>query len=147
MRLQPGGLGLRIYIPQDKVSPVVPPGNGFPFFHLLRLIVLRWRYSNPPSRGAEAEVTLRLAVSQSVSQSVSTSWCRAHCGTCHQVLIRSEFCCLSLSVWCPLWWEVGSVSCKSLSAVIVHRQVFCLFFTFHFTRHTFYVCTIHARPG
>jgi RNase P/RNase MRP subunit POP5 len=36
---------------------------------------------------AEAEVTLRLTV----SQSVSTSLCRAHCGTCDQILIMSEF--------------------------------------------------------
>jgi hypothetical protein len=56
-----------------------------------------------------------------VSQSVSTSWCRAHCGTCDQILILSECCCLA-SVVRPLWREVGSVSCQSLSAVIVHCQ-------------------------
>jgi hypothetical protein len=68
--------------------------------------------------------------------SVSMSWLRAHCGTCGQILILSEFCCLAY-VGRPLWREVGSVSCRSLSAVIVHRQVF-------FTRHVF-VYTIYAR--
>jgi hypothetical protein len=57
-----------------------------------------------------------------VSQSVSTSRCWTHCGTCDQILILSEFCCL-VSVGHPLWREVGSVSCHSLSAVIVHRAV------------------------
>jgi hypothetical protein len=30
---------------------VIPPGTGFPFRRLLRLAVLRWRYSNPPPLG------------------------------------------------------------------------------------------------
>jgi hypothetical protein len=77
---------------------------------------------------------------------------RAHFGTCDQILILSEFCCL-VSVGRPLWREVGSVSCQSLSAIIVHRQVLffffiCLFFfSPHFTRHTFYVHTTYARPS
>jgi hypothetical protein len=77
-------------------------------------------------------------------RSVSTFWCRAHCGNCDQILILSEICCL-VSVGRPLWREVGPVSCRSPSAVIVHRQFFCLFF--HFTCHTFYVYTIYARPS
>jgi hypothetical protein len=31
--------------------PVTPPGTGFPFHRLVRLVGLRWRYSNPPPRG------------------------------------------------------------------------------------------------
>jgi hypothetical protein len=56
-------------------------------------------------------------------QPVSTSWCRAHCETCDQILILSESCWF-VSVGSPLWREVGSVSCQSLSAVIAHRQIF-----------------------
>jgi hypothetical protein len=38
--------------PQEQGGPVIPPGTGFPFRRLLRLAGLRWRYSNPPPRGA-----------------------------------------------------------------------------------------------
>jgi hypothetical protein len=48
---QPGGLGLRIYIPQEQGGPVTPPGVGFPFRRLLWQAGLRWRYSNPPPCG------------------------------------------------------------------------------------------------
>jgi hypothetical protein len=41
---QPGGPGLRIYIPQEQGGPVIPPGTGLPFRHLLRLARLRRRY-------------------------------------------------------------------------------------------------------
>jgi hypothetical protein len=34
---QPGGSGLRIYIPQEQGRPVITPGTGFPFLRLLRL--------------------------------------------------------------------------------------------------------------
>jgi hypothetical protein len=43
----------------------------------------------------------------------------------------------------------GSVPCQSLWAMVFHRQAFvffCLFLSFHFTRHAFYVYTIYARP-
>jgi hypothetical protein len=55
-------------------------------------------------------------------QSVSTSYCRAHYRTCDQKLILSESCCLA-SEGRPRWREVRSISCQSLSAVIVHCQV------------------------
>jgi hypothetical protein len=45
---QPGGPGLRLYIPQDQGGQVIPPGTGFPLCRLLRLAGLRWRYSSPP---------------------------------------------------------------------------------------------------
>jgi hypothetical protein len=45
---QPGGPGPRIYIPQEQGSSVIPPGTGFLFRRLLRLVGPRWRYSNPP---------------------------------------------------------------------------------------------------
>jgi hypothetical protein len=38
--------GPRIYIPQEKGGPVITPGAGIPFRRLLRLVGLRWRYSN-----------------------------------------------------------------------------------------------------
>jgi hypothetical protein len=40
---------LPIYIPQEQGGPVIPPGTGFPFRHLLPLGGLRRRYSNPPT--------------------------------------------------------------------------------------------------
>jgi hypothetical protein len=43
---QPGGPDPHIYIPQEQGGPVIPPGTGFPFRHLLRLEGLWWRYSN-----------------------------------------------------------------------------------------------------
>jgi hypothetical protein len=45
---QTGGPGPRIYIPQERGGPVVPPGTGFYSRRFLRLAELRWRYSNPP---------------------------------------------------------------------------------------------------
>jgi hypothetical protein len=59
-------------------------------------------------------------------QSVNTSWRLAQLGTCDQILILSEFRCV-VFVGRPLWREVGSVSCQSLSARIVHCQFFLLF--------------------
>jgi hypothetical protein len=48
---QPGGPGPHIYIPQEQVGPVIPPGAVFPFCHVPQLARLRWRYSNlPPHR-------------------------------------------------------------------------------------------------
>jgi hypothetical protein len=41
------GPGPRIYIPQEQGGPIIPPGNGFHFRHLLRLAGLQWRYSTP----------------------------------------------------------------------------------------------------
>jgi hypothetical protein len=38
---QPGGPGPRIYISQEQGGPVIPPGTGFPFRRLLRLVGLR----------------------------------------------------------------------------------------------------------
>jgi hypothetical protein len=40
---QPGGPGLRIYIPQKQGGPVIPPGTGFPFRRLLRIAGLLWK--------------------------------------------------------------------------------------------------------
>jgi hypothetical protein len=47
---QPRDPGLRIYIPQEQGSPVIPPDTGFPFHCLLRLAGLRYRHLNPPPR-------------------------------------------------------------------------------------------------
>jgi hypothetical protein len=43
--------GPHIYIPQEQGGPVIPPGTDFPCRCLLRLTVLRWRYSTPPPHG------------------------------------------------------------------------------------------------
>jgi hypothetical protein len=44
---QPGGPGPRIFIPQDQSGPVIPPGTGFPFPHLLRLAGLQMEVFEP----------------------------------------------------------------------------------------------------
>jgi hypothetical protein len=50
--LQPGGPGLRVYIPQEQGGPVITPGTGIPFRRLLRLAGLQWKYSTSPSLGS-----------------------------------------------------------------------------------------------
>jgi hypothetical protein len=49
--LQPGEPGPSIYIPLEQGGSVISPGIGFPFFRLLWLAGLWWRYSNPPPHG------------------------------------------------------------------------------------------------
>jgi hypothetical protein len=75
----------------------------------------------------------------------SKSWCWVHCETCNQTLILPESCCL-VFVWLPLWQEVGSVSCQSLSAVFVHCQVFLIVFSSEFYTHVLYIYIIYTRP-
>jgi hypothetical protein len=52
---QPGGPRPRIYIPQEQGDPVIPPGIGLLFRHLLRFAGLRWRYSNPPQSQSQSQ--------------------------------------------------------------------------------------------
>jgi hypothetical protein len=60
---QPDGPGLCIYICQELGGSGLPPAIGFPFCHLLWLVGLQWRYSNPcPCRVCDDRVTLWLAV-------------------------------------------------------------------------------------
>jgi hypothetical protein len=81
-----------------------PPGAGWPSY-------------TPGHRVKERRVKVKSRYDwRSVGRSASVSWRRAHFGTCDQILILSEFCCL-VSVGRPLWREVGSVSCQSLSAL------------------------------
>jgi hypothetical protein len=55
---QPGGPGPRIYIPQEQVSPVIPPGTGFLFRRLVRLAGLRCGYSNPLPHGPHRKLSV-----------------------------------------------------------------------------------------
>jgi hypothetical protein len=48
---QPGQPDPRTYIPQEQGGPVIPPGTGFPFLRLIRLVGPRRRYSSPPPHG------------------------------------------------------------------------------------------------
>jgi hypothetical protein len=61
--LRPGGPGPCIYIPQEQVGPVIPPGTGIPLRCLLRLAGLDQ---------VKVKVTLRLTV-----QSAIPSWYQA----------------------------------------------------------------------
>jgi hypothetical protein len=68
---------------------VIPPGTGFPFYHLSQLAGLWWGYSNPPpqrlnSDKSQSHITTD---SQSVSQSVSMSRCRASSGSRDQMCV------------------------------------------------------------
>jgi hypothetical protein len=93
-----GGPGSRIYIPQEQGGQVIPPGTGLPFYRLLRLSGLRWRYSNPPPHGqtiVRVIVTLRLAV--------------------------TEYAMVSRPLW-YLWPD--NTSCRK---VAVWKLLFCLF--------------------
>jgi hypothetical protein len=81
--LQPGGTGLRIYIPQEQGGPVILLGS-VPFCCLLRLAGLRWRYSNPPSYGPNSVQSQSHVISN--VQSVSMYWYLVHSGTCGQIL-------------------------------------------------------------
>jgi hypothetical protein len=66
---QPGRPGLRIYIPQEKGGPDIPPGTRFPFRRLLLLVRLRWRHSVPPPHGTLSHLKLKLNYDrQSVGQ-------------------------------------------------------------------------------
>jgi hypothetical protein len=51
---------------------------------------------------------------QKVGRSVSMSWCRAHSGTCDQILLPVGRCCL-VSVGRPLWREDGSAVCSAIT--------------------------------
>jgi hypothetical protein len=46
---QPRRPDSRIYIPQVQGGSVITPATGFPLRRILRLVGLRWRYSNPPT--------------------------------------------------------------------------------------------------
>jgi hypothetical protein len=46
-------------VPQEQGDPVIPPGTGFRFSRLLRLVGRRWRYSTSPPHG---EPTVKLLV-------------------------------------------------------------------------------------
>jgi hypothetical protein len=140
---QPGGSYSCIYFLQEEGSPVIPPGQSV----CLGVEPTLWTFvqtllSFQEFGSVEVEVTLRLTVSQSVSQYVlvsstlvgleaevwswshvttdgkseGTSWCQAHCGTCNQILILSEFCCL-VSVRRPNWVFFPGINQKGLRNV------------------------------
>jgi hypothetical protein len=64
---QPGGPGPSIDTSHEQGGPVIAPGTGFPFHHLLRLAGLRWRYSIPPPwLGLSLSLMLRQTVCRPV---------------------------------------------------------------------------------
>jgi hypothetical protein len=79
--LQPQGPGLCIYIPQPQGCPVIPPGPGFHFHHLLRLAGLQWRYSTPPPQG---EVVVQLSFSRETKKRWRYSWVVSWKSSCEE---------------------------------------------------------------
>jgi hypothetical protein len=64
----------QVRVPQERGSPVIPPGTGFPFRRLLRLAGIRWRYSNPPS---EYTNTFQIIYNKSVRTAEETYYISA----------------------------------------------------------------------
>jgi hypothetical protein len=74
---QPQGQGPHIYIPQEQGGPVIPPGTGFPFVAsyesqgygggIRTRLHARYLSNQVKSSQVKDKVTMRLAVSQSVS--------------------------------------------------------------------------------
>jgi hypothetical protein len=58
---QPGGPGPHIYILLEQGGPVILPGTGLPFHHLLRLAGLWWRYLNVSPCGDHSTLTIWLS--------------------------------------------------------------------------------------
>jgi hypothetical protein len=101
---KPGVRGLRIYIPQGQGGTVIPRALGLTSLSKSKLLY-----------------DLR-----SVCQSVSMFWCRAHSGTCDQILLLvwrllSESCCF-VSMGRPLWREDGSSVCGAIIKWSVSRR-------------------------
>jgi hypothetical protein len=75
-------------------------------------------------------------------QSISTSWCTAYCGTCDEILILSESCCL-VSVGRPLWRGVECLLAVTVSSIFPLSNIISFF---NFICHKFYVQIIYTRP-
>jgi hypothetical protein len=91
-----------------------------------------------PSVEIEVEITLQLTASQSVCQGIEPTL-----RLVTRYYFLSEDCCRKVarlvSVWRPLWREVGSVICHCQSAVIyqyLHQT---------FTLHVFYSSAIYIQ--
>jgi hypothetical protein len=107
---------LYLYPPGTRL-PSYTPGHWVPFCRLLRLVGLRWRYSNPASTRVMQSQSQSQSYITTDSQSVSMSWCRAQSGT----LTRDLF---FFWIYCPVFWgrplwrEVGSVLCQSFVNIV-----------------------------
>jgi hypothetical protein len=111
---------LDIYIPQEQCGPIIHTGTGFPFRRLLPPsgLLLSYAPAGPcPVNGHYINVLTSSSQSQSQSQShVTTDGQSVSLALVTRCYILSESCCV-VSVGPPLWREVESVSCQSLSVV------------------------------
>jgi hypothetical protein len=114
---QPGVPGHRIYIPQEQGGPVIPPDTGLPFYGLIRLAGLRWRYSTPPPHElSDYKIKVKLRYNRrSVDQSVLVP--STHLGLKTRFLLLSDSFGF-VDVGRPLWREDGSAvyNCRWLSS-------------------------------
>jgi hypothetical protein len=100
--LQPGEPSPYIYVPQWQGGPVIPPGTGFLFHHLLQLAGLQWRYSNPPSHREFHGYT---KMNKNVIQYISCNWIIDFL----EVYITPFFLqCLTVAEYLVISWTVTS---------------------------------------
>jgi hypothetical protein len=107
-----GGLGLASAV-------FIGPKSHGTYDHIFTVSRLR-----PPPPNLEGQlavfifpkVKVKVMLRLTVSQSISMSWCQVHSGTCDQIVFSAWklLCCFCGR---PLWREIGSVSCQSLSSV------------------------------
>jgi hypothetical protein len=111
---QLGGPSPRIYIPREQGVPVVPQCTGIPFYRLLRLSGLRWRYSNLLPQGSTDSQSQNQSKSYITTdgQSASLTWCQAPIWDSWPILLLLSLIILDsyglVYVGRPLWPEVGS---------------------------------------
>jgi hypothetical protein len=92
---QSGRSGLCSCIPQEQGGPVIPPGTGFPFCHLLWLAGLRWEVFEPTSTWGSPQLPSQSHIAAD-GQSVSKSY-----GAHDQIFITV--------------WQLGSCFCGTPS--------------------------------
>jgi hypothetical protein len=108
---QHGGPGPRIYISQEQGSPVIPPGTGFPFRHILPLAGLRWRWPLP-----QVHSTRQPTLSQSQSYfttgglpPIISSWRQAPWDPRPEIYFFNWTLAVIVLMWHPLWRDDGFV--------------------------------------
>jgi hypothetical protein len=114
---------------------------------LRQMSVASQRLADVQYVGIFVDVDIEVPQSQSYvtthGQSVSMSWCQFTLGPVTRCYILSECCCV-VCVGRPLWREVASVSCQSLSSLF--SPLSDIRYNLHCTCYMFYVYAIYSGP-